>query len=307
MKVYPDHFNKIFDDLSPYVVQRIMDYKFEHRLATAEERDDAILGMIRAIYHHELPVSGPARHPIWEAGWAENLKAFDPTKAGRELAKPRYHGKYPIVRWNGDLYVPESEDYEHNMLAVIQDWVFDKYLRNSDMVCEFGCGTGHNLFRVGDVNSNVTLVGLDWATSAVQFINLQAQAGAYSPNLAWAHGFDFFNPSLTFTPSKNCAFVTVASLEQVGSKWKPFFDFVMAIQPKVVIHIEPIEEVLDDRCLLDHLSREYFRKRGYLTGWLRHLQAAEKLGKAEIHRVARTFIGSKFIEGYTVIVWSPRR
>lgn len=304
MKLAPNHFEGVFDEvLSPYVRQKILDYGFEHRATTQEEFDAAVLDMVKAVYHEQLPVSGPARHPIWEKGWAENLQAFDPAKAGRELAKPRYHGKFPVVRWNGGLYVPTSPDYEHNMLAVIQDYVFDKFLRNVTNVYEFGCGTGHNLFRVRDVNPGAMLVGLDWAESAVQFINLQAKAGAYWPGAVCARQFDFFHPDPTLSPLSNSAFLTIASLEQVGNRWKPFFDFVMASKPEVVIHIEPIEEVLDDNCLLDHLSLDYFRKRGYLTGWLRHLQAAENLGKIKILEIKRTRIGSKFIEGYSVVAW----
>ena len=300
-------FADVFGPLSSYVEGRIQQYAPAHRLTTREERDHAFLDMVKAVYHNELPVSGPARHPIWEQGWDENLAEFDPAKAGRELARPHYYNKYPVVRWMGDLYVPTSEDYEHNMLALIQDWVFDKYLRDVKCVCEFGCGTGHNLFRVRDVNPNCSLVGLDWAESAVKFINLQALHGAYKPGSTWAAQFDFFNPtnSAPVAFSSETAFITVASLEQVGNRWKPFFDYVMEYKPKIVIHIEPIEEVLNPEVLLDHLSLGYFRKRGYLSGWLRQLITAHELNRITLHEVLRTHIGSKFIEGYTVLVWSP--
>ena len=306
MKITPGHFEEVFGCyLSTYAAQSIISYRLEHRSTTQSEYDAAVLDMIKAIYHEALPISGPTRHAIWEKGWAENLQDFDPSKAGRELAKPRYHGKFPIVRWNGNLYVPTSEDYEYNMLAAIQDYVFDKFLRDAASVYEFGCGTGHNLFRVRDVNPGALLVGLDWAESAVQLLNLQAKAGAYGPGAACAKRFDYFHPDPTFAPLPNSAFLTVASLEQVGNRWHSFFEMVMASQPSIVVHIEPIDEVLDPNVLLDHLSLEYSMKRGYLSGWLRHLKLSEELGRVKIHEIKRTRIGSKFLEGYTVVAWSP--
>ena len=43
----------------------------------------------------------------------------------------------------------------------------------------------------------------------------------------------------------------------------------------------------------------------YLQGYLTHLRKLEQAGKIKIHEVVRTHIGSKFIEGYTAIAWSP--
>lgn len=310
MKLLPQDFDgSVFPSVNEYVAGKIRGYGLEHRTTTTTEHDKAVLDMINAVYHDDLSVAGPARHPIWEKGWGENLGAFDPSKAGLELAKPRYHSKYPIVRWKGDLYVPLSEGYEYNMLAVIGDWVFDRYLRDMKWIGEFGCGTGHNMFRMREVAPEARLVGFDWAESAVKFINLQAQAGAYGdPSRTHAERFDYFdpNPSL-YVPPTGAAFVTVASLEQTGSKWSKFMEFILDSKPDICIHIEPIEEVLEPEILLDNLSLEYFSKRGYLRGFLHHLTNGSYRHKAEVVEVVRTRIGSKFVEGYTIIVWRPRR
>lgn len=308
MKLLPQDFDgSVFPSVSDYVAGKIKGYGLEHRTATTAEHDKAVLDMINAVYHDDLQVAGAHRHPIWEKGWAENLAKFDRNKAGLEIAKPHYHNKYPIVRWKGDLYIPTSDGYEYNMLAVIGDWAFDKYLRGVEWIGEFGCGTGHNMFRMREVNPTARLVGLDWAESAVRFINLQASAGAYGdPGLTTAQRFDYFNPDRGLYMPKGSAVVTVASLEQTGDKWATFMEFVLAKQPDICVHIEPIEEVLMPDVLLDHLSLGYFTKRGYLTGFLRKLGTTYK-HQAEIVEVVRTQIGSKFIEGYTVVVWRPKR
>lgn len=305
MQLTKEDFIPLFGDITPYVEERINKYAFEHREITGNELYKLYGEISKILFYDKLPISGSHRHQLWEDGWAENLKAFNPNKAGLELAKPHYINKYAIVRWKGKFYTPVSEDYEYNMLAIIQDWLFDKYLRDVSHVYEFGCGTGHNLFRVRDVNPTAKLVGLDWADSAVKFVELQARHGAYGdPKLASSHHFDYFNPDPWVTCSNTTAYATVASLEQVGPNWHPFLDYVLKARPKICVHIEPIEEVLDKNVLLDQFSLRYFSKRNYLSGYLTQLRRIEEEGRIKIHEVTRTHIGSKFIEGYTVVVWS---
>lgn len=300
----------MFPAVSDYVAARIEGYALEHTALSDDERDDVIIECIRAIHEDSLSVAGPSRKLAWEKGWDENLKNFDATKAGRELAKPAYYGKFPYVRWKGNFYYATSHDYEHNMLAVIQDYVFDKYFRRPSAVYEFGCGTGHNLFRVRDVNAAAHLVGLDWAASAAKFVNLQAEAGAYGKTcvgpMAEAKTFDFFHPSWSDHLAADSGVYTVAALEQVGPRFHAWLNYILEERPKIVAHIEPITEVLNPNYLTDYLSIEYFKKRGYLSGYLEYLRLLEARNKIIIHEVTRTTIGSMYIEGYTVVVWSPK-
>ena len=58
--------------------------------------------------------------------------------------------------------------------------------------------------------------------------------------------------------------------------------------------------------LIDNLSIKYFKKRNYLDGFLSGLRELEAQEKLTIHDIKRTHIGSLFIEGYSVVVWSPK-
>jgi hypothetical protein len=84
-----------------------------------------------------------------------------------------------------------------------------------------------------------------------------------------------------------------------------FVDFVLHAKPKIVINIEPMGEFLDSENLMDSLSLKYFAKRNYLTGYFDYLKSLEKKGEIIIHDARRSFLGSFFIDGYSIVVWSP--
>ena len=114
--------------------------------------------------------------------------------------------------------------------------------------------------------------------------------------------FDFFNPKWddsTEIPEENESVIySFAALEQVGKDYNALFNFIRgSIKPKIVIHIEPIEELLPQNQLLSYLSTKYFQKRNYLNGYLSFLRDQEKKGKIKIHLASRMPFGSLFIEG----------
>ena len=121
------------------------------------------------------------------------------------------------------------------------------------------------------------------------------------------HFLDFFDPfNSSYTPPKGCAIYTFAALEQIGSNHSHIIDFLIAAEPSVVVHLEPISELLEPSNLLHYLSIKYFQKRNYLSGFLPALQAKSHLGEIDILYSQPTGVGSMFIEGYSMVVWQPR-
>jgi len=153
------------------------------------------------------------------------------------------------------------------------------------------------------VNPRASLWGLDWANTSQRIVECIAQQGI--DHNIHAHRFDYFGPDKSFCLERDSAVYTVASLEQVGAKWTKFIEYILENRPRICIHVEPIAELLDPGRLIDYLSIEYFKKRNYLKDFLSGLRLLEREGKIRIHRAQRTHIGSLFIEGYSVIVWSP--
>ena len=296
-------FEEVFNDtLSRYVKRKIKEYDFCYSDLTSTERDAWIRKIVDVLLAPSIEEAGEHRLEQWEKGWRENLVELE-ASSRVEAITPGYFGKYNVLRWKQEFIKPAYKDFERNSLAIIQDWLFDKYMRNAATVYEFGCGTGHNLFRVRNVNPKAKIWGLDWATSSQRIIQKLVRNGV--DRNFFAHRFDLFNPDESFNLEDDSIVYTVASIEQVGIRYKGFLEYLLRQRPALCIHIEPIAELLDENNLLDYLSIQYFKKRKYLSGYLDHLRGLEKQGQLKIHRAQRTYIGSLFIEGYSVIVWSP--
>lgn len=295
-------FAEIFkEDLSAFVKEKIKDFNFLAQKLSSEEKDSILLKIIKTILDSEIIKAGEHRREQWEKGWAENLEIY--TKRGKEAIIPRYFGKYDIIRWKQQFLHALTPNFEYNMLRVLQYWLFDKYLRSVSSIYEFGCGTGHNLTRVREVNLTADIWGLDWAHSSQEIIKKISKEK--SDNKLFAHNFDFFDPDISFKLNKKSAIFTVAALEQIGDNYQPYIEYLLENRPEICIHIEPIAELLDSDNLVDYLSIQYFKKRNYLNGYLSKLQELEKMGKIKIHKSQRSFIGSLYVDGYSIIVWSP--
>ena len=66
-------------------------------------------------------------------------------------------------------------------------------------------------------------------------------------------------------------------------------------------------ELYDNNSTMNVVKKwvNYFKKRGYLDGYITKLKRLEDEGRVVIHEILRTGIGSLFIEGYSIISWSP--
>jgi hypothetical protein len=288
---------------SAYLAARIDGYDFRYRALGRGTREYWLRRVMDALLSGNLERAGEARAERWEEGWGAHLAAitepFDPA-----TLSPKYFGKYGVVRWRQDYIAPLDPDFERRSLAVIQDWLFDKYMRQAPAVYEFGCGTGHNLLRVRDVNPTATLCGLDW-TEASQKVLARVAEVTRDAKLS-GRRFNFFQPDADLKLAPGAVVYTSAALEQTGNRFNPFIDYLVAQRPALCVHIEPIAELLDESHLFDYLSVRYFERRNYLSGFLGYLRALERDGLIDIKLARRSYIGSLFIDGYSVVAWSPR-
>lgn len=301
-------FNVLFGDhLSAFMQNKLELHPLWYRELSLEEYNSCILTMVQAILNPRITTAGEHRLEDWEKGWSENyselVDLLSQVNVQINSIVPRYFGKHEFVRLKRTIVKPLSQHFEYHALCMIVDWVFDQYMREAASIYEFGCGTGYHLMRLRQINPTAALYGLDWAPASQKIISLLVDK-KYATNM-YGRQFDYYHPDNNFRLDKNAVVYTVASLEQIGTKHDKFINYLLDNRPAVCIHIEPISELLEEENLLDYLSIAYFKKRNYLSGFLTRLLELEKTGKIRILKKQRTHLGSLFIEGHSVIAWTP--
>jgi hypothetical protein len=286
---------------SPFLKKKVSEAKLAYRELTDEEKDQAIIKIIDFLMTDYVTFAGEHRYDQWESGWGENLTAFNNKE--KNALVPRYFGKFPINRFNQKFVMALQKDYELKLTAIMQYWLFEKYLKDAPTVYEFGCGTGHNLLRVREINKKAELWGLDWARSSQRLI--EGVAKTLGDDKLKAHRFDFFAPDTNFKLDPKGAIFTMLSLEQTGDRYKDFVDYLIKNKPSICVHVEPTNETLDRNHLLDCLSIEYAKKRRYLNGFIDYLKSLEKMKKIKILNIQRSYTGSFYIDGSSIVVWKP--
>jgi hypothetical protein len=259
---------------TPWFMKRFQESNFNYQDLTDIEYNDC-LSKVEFSLKDSIEQAGKDRISKWELGWSENAHEFNSNKSINNLI-PKYFGKIPIIRWNQKWIKPINASMEYDFFGLLLEWVFEKYIIDINSVYEFGCGTGHNLLRIRKQFPNVKLYGLDWTTASQNVIDLIVKDTQDSK--LFSKKFDYFNPDKNYNLSKNSMVLTVASLEQTGSEFKSFIDYLVSKKPKIVVHIEPIHEVLDKNNILDNLSIKYFHKRNYLDGLVNYVRYLERGG-----------------------------
>jgi hypothetical protein len=117
--------------------------------------------------------------------------------------------------------------------------------------------------------------------------------------------FDFFAPDRELVPGSQSGVLTMCALEQIGDRFGPFIDYLLANRPKRVVHVEPTLELYDPASPHDKLAIEYHTQRKYLKGLLPALRKLESDQKIRIVFQRRLRFGSRFHECFTATVWEP--
>jgi hypothetical protein len=293
-------------ELSAFLKQRCIEASLYYEEISADERDNYIRDVVNALckvdVDRDTKPAGEHRLTEWERGWGENLESIKSGKSVNDLV-PRYHGKHSLIHWNQQIIRPLVPFFDYKLHCIIVDWAIESYLSNVDNLFEFGCGPGYHLLRARKINSKAKMIGLDWTTASQEIIN-QIKENEIEKNIEGIN-FNFFKPNYNIEVPANSGFLTIAALEQIGDKYKDFVDFILQKKPSICVHLEPIDELLDQDNLIDRLSTLYFRKRNYLHGYLPYLCKLQEEGKIKIVNKQRTYSGSYFIEGHSLIVWYP--
>jgi hypothetical protein len=272
-----------------------------YRVLAKPERDQILQQIVKAIGDNQFWISGSDQQAKWEDGWSENLRRFEATRDLKALI-PVFLKKRKIFRFKRDFIEARDGDFEFNLIDLYRRRIFQRHFAAVDSIYEFGCGSGQHLPALAQLFPAKQIHGADWAESSLQII------AALKKSFQWnLHGFRFnmFEPDRRLPLAPSAGVLTVGAMEQLGSRFEAFLDYLRAQAPKVVVHLETIGELYDDANLLDHLALKYDEKRNYLRGYLTRLRALEAEKRVEILQVQRAYFGSVYHDGYSLIAWRP--
>ena len=117
--------------------------------------------------------------------------------------------------------------------------------------------------------------------------------------------FDMLTPDLSFEFGPGTAVLTVGALEQIGSNYGQFLDYLLSQNPTIVVHHEPIEDFYGKDNLVDYLGLLWHRRRNYLSGYMPALRKLEQAGRIKILDSKHLAIGDPFHDSASRIVWQP--
>lgn len=306
-KINSDYFNKKLrhnfkDDFKSYFKKFDLKYRFLDK----NELQQHFYNYLNYIHSDVIP-SGPKRNLDWEIGWMQNYKDITKNNISEKFLLPHYYkrGKN-IMRFSNEFIFPRNDEFENSIRKIILKGLSLKYFKNVDNIYEFGAGPCHNIFTLSQFNENKSFYALDWASPSqkiIKYIENNKKNFKSNNNYFFSKKFDFFKPDYSFTPKENSIIFTFGGLEQVGTKYKNILNYFLSLNKVKIIHIEPFVELYDINNLMGLMGYEYSKKRNYLHGYLKSLNALKINKKIKISNISK-ILGSGFHDGWTLVVWT---
>lgn len=290
------------DDFSLDCEELIGKTDFRYRVLECEERDQVILEALKRIETDQQRVGAEERKEVWEGGWSENLRAFCDTNYDLSALVPRFIRPNQAIRLDRQYIVPSNPTFELDYFSVFRLWLFRKYLADASAVYDFGCGTGFNLVALAQMYPDKALYGFDFVPSSVELIRKIREV--YGWNITGGL-FDMTRPSEDVEIKPGGVVLTFGAIEQLSGRFEAFLQFLLRRPPTLCISLEPTVELYDESNLLDYLAIKFHRKRGYTEGYLPRLRELESQGAIEILKVKRLYFGSLYMEGFSLMIWTP--
>ena len=277
---------------------------FFYNVIGHQKRNALIKDALRKIENREFKVAGKEEHKRWHDGWAQKLAEFKESGCNLNLLVPQYIHVGVPARLYRDFVMPlDAQKFEISQRSIFFEWLFKKYFSDVSFVYEFGCGTGINLAQLAQIFPKKEYYGLDWAPAAADMVDL---IGEKLQCRMKGCVFNMFSPDEHFALNPQSGVLLVSSLEQMGTEFVLFLDYLIAQKPRVVVVVDVFCELLDDRYITDYLLTRFVEVRNYLRGFLDALYLLERKRRVQIMRVHHSLIGGPFMEGQSYIVWKPK-
>lgn len=265
------------------------------------ETERVSVDVLKRINSPELTVAGDSgSNSRWERGWAENLADFDPSR-GFETLRPKYVRSSQPLRLYQRFVMPENPNFEYEWYKIFLECLARQHMGEADTIYEFGCGSGFNVAFLSHLFPGKKVWGLDWAKSSVKIVDKMAREG-YDVE---GRLFNFFEPDESFKLDEGSVVLTVGALEQTGTRYASFLNYLLGQPISLCVNIEPIVEWYDQENLVDYLAVLFHERRKYMSGFPETLGRLAEKGKISLVKQKRSYFGSLYIEGYSQNIWRP--
>ena len=291
---------KLFDlKISARLEKDYSDLKYKLNVLNRSDREKLYTYILKNIDSNNFQASGNNRSNDWENGWNENYLEYSNT-FNNDLLIPKYYKKDSILRLNGEYVSPKESNFKLSITKVFFEAIFENWLYEFDCIHDFGCGTGWHLLRFSQKDKTKKYYGYDWVDSSQKIINTIAKQNNID---LFGFKFDFTNPNYEIEFPNNSVVYTFGALEQIGAKWNNFLNFLLEKKPRLIINIEPLEELYDQNLFFDFIAYKYHKKRNYLSGYLTKLRELEKSKLINILKIHKKCFGDMYNDTHSYVIW----
>ena len=249
--------------------------------------------------------SGPKRKKIWQKGWNEILNNFKKKPTLNNLIPHYYKRNKRVIRFQGKFIVPEDHKFEYKFGKIILRYLSNKYFEKFKNIYEFGCGPSQNILYLAKINKKPkNFYGYDWVDTSQKIIQL-IEKNKINLNVErhkfFSQKIDMFSKIKKLNIKNNSACLTFVSMEQLGSNFKNFYNFLFKSKFDIIINIEPINELYSST-EFDKQALKYHTKRAYLKDYLTYLRKQENKKKIKILKIKK-IIGGETDDCWTLLIW----
>jgi hypothetical protein len=237
----------------------------------------------------------------WEKGWEEIHDNISSEPFNLDALVPQYVKK-PVMRFKGKFVTAENPHIEILLCNAILQHLYNEYFSEFESIIEFGCGTSKNLVLLRDSFPKINIFGTDWVEPSLKIMEVLNKK--IKTNLSGIL-FDMISlDGLIKLPNlRNFAVFSCNSFEQLGEMWRPFLNYLVSQRPKLVLQIEPVEELYMLESIYDINAYYYHKKRNYLTQYLTKLRQLQNEGIVDLILEKRLGFGCEQHEAYSLLLW----
>lgn len=295
-------FGAAVDELPDDALKIIAQHDFSYDTLSPKDEVKVNRSILARIDEGELSIAGPAGKGRWDKGWGENLDAFRRSDGDVGALVPKYIREGQPLRLNQRYVMPTDPAFELHWYGIFRLWLARTFLSDASAIYEFGCGSGHNLAALATLFPDKHYYGLDWAQASADIVDELGKRNGWK-----MHGqvFDFFEPSKDFALEPGAVVFTIGAMEQTGTGYRSFIDYLLEQSPRLCVNIEPISEWYDRANPIDDAAARFHLHRKYWTGFPGLIDELEAEGRIQVVKRNRTHFGSLYIEGYSQVIWRP--